>query len=92
MTSKSTELAERRQHLVKRAAMQRMALAQNLEVWRAPLQLVDHGISLFTHFRRQPILLVGASLLIAALRWKRPRKWLRRGWLIWQVGRRLWSR
>jgi hypothetical protein len=32
---------------------------------------------------------VGAVLLLAALRPRRAGKWLQRGWLAWQLGRRL---
>lgn len=92
MKRKSAQLAERRQQLIARAALQRAHLARELKLWQAPLQLVDHAISILTYVKRQPVLLLGASVLITTLRLKRTRKWLQRGWLVWQLGRRLFAK
>ncbi|HET9112393.1 MAG TPA: YqjK-like family protein [Burkholderiales bacterium] len=92
MSKKTLELTERRNRLIKRATNQRIAIAQYLNVWRAPLELADHGISLFTHVRRQPILLAGISLLSVAFGMKRPRKWLKTSWMIWQTWRKFLAR
>lgn len=88
MSKKTLELTERRTRLVKRAANQRIALGQYLNLWRPPLELADHGISLITHLKRQPLLLAGASVLAVAFGMKRPRKWLKTSWMIWQMWRR----
>ena len=89
MNQKSTRLAERRRQLVAQAAAQRAALAHNMEPWRPRLALVDQGVAVFRYIGRHPGLIVGAALLLAALRPRRVGKWLQRGWLVWQVGRRL---
>jgi hypothetical protein len=85
-------LAERRHHLVAQAAAQRAALAHNLEPWRPRLAVLDQGVAAARYLGRHPGWLVGAALLLVALRPRRAGKWLQRGWLVWQVGRRLHKR
>lgn len=89
MNHELTRLAERRRRLVAQAAGQRAALARELEPWRARLARVDQGVAAFRYVAHRPALIVGAVLLLAALRPRRAGKWLQRGWLAWQVGRRL---
>lgn len=89
MSRKLTQLAERRQQLVAQAAAQRTTLAYTLEPWRARLSLVDRGVAVLCYVRRHPILMVGASLLFAALRPRRVGRWLQHGLIVWQLGRRL---
>ncbi len=88
MNKKLSRLAERREYLVAQAAAQRTALAQNLAPWRAPLALADHGIAAFRYIRHSPVLAVGATFIIAALRPQHAGKWLGRIWVVWQLGRR----
>jgi hypothetical protein len=92
MNKKLTRLAERRNQLVAQAAAQRTALAHDLEPWRARLALADQGIAVIRYVKRHPALLAGAALLIAALRPRRVGTWLQRGWVAWQIGRRLRGR
>ena len=92
MNSKLTQLAKRRQQLVAQAAAQRTTLAYTLEPWRARLSLVDRGVAVLSYVRRHPILMVGASLLLAALRPGRVGRWLQHGLMLWQIGRRLRSK
>lgn len=96
MSRKLARLAERRQQLVALSAAQRTTLAYTLEPWRARLSVVDRGVAVLCYVRRHPILMVGASLLFAALRSRRvgmhPRRvgrWLQHGLIAWQLGRRL---
>lgn len=89
MNKKLIRLAERRSLLVKQSAAQRTALTYHLEPWHARLALVDRGMAVFCYMKRHPALMVGAALLLAALRPQRAGKWLQRGWVIWQIGRRL---
>jgi hypothetical protein len=89
MNQELTRLAERRRRLVAQAAAQRAVLAHELEPWRARLGRVDQGVAVFRYVAHRPALIVGAVLLLAALRPRRAGKWLQRGWLAWQLGRRL---
>ncbi len=89
MSQKLNQLAERRRRLVAEAAAQRIALAHNAEPWRSRLALVDRGVAVFRYIGRHPGLMVGAALLLVALRPRRAGKWLQRSLLVWQIGRRL---
>lgn len=89
MNQELTRLAERRRRLVAQAAAQRTALAHGMEPWRVRLALADQGVAAFRYVGRHPALIVGGALLLAALRPGRVGKWLQRGWLVWQIGRRL---
>jgi hypothetical protein len=85
-------IAQRRSHLQEVAASQRAQLGQCVERLRAPLALVDRGVDAIRFLRRNPLLLGGASALFIALRRYRISKWLQRGWLAWQLVRRLRNR
>lgn len=89
MNGKLSRLAERRSLLIAQAEVQRTALALNMAPWRARLALADRGIAAVRYVRSHPALLVGAALLVAVLRPRRTGAWLQRGWLAWQIGRRL---
>ena len=89
MSKKSARIAEQRSLLVARAAAQRAALAYNMKPWRSRLALADQGVAAVRYVRGHPALLVGAALVLAALRPRRVGAWLQRGWLAWRIGRRL---
>ena len=91
MNRKLTLLIERRNYLVAQAAAQRLALVQDLETWRAPLALVDRGMAVMAYVKQHPALPVAVTLLITALRPQRAGKYLMRGWLLWQLGRKLFK-
>lgn len=89
MSKTSNCLAERRENLVAQAAAQRLALAQTVAPWRAPLALADRGLAALRTARRYPLLLLGAALVFARLRPGRAGKWPRYLWAGWQIGRRI---
>jgi len=89
MKAKSTRLAERREHLIQLAASQRTTLAENIEPWRTRLARVDQGIAAVRAIRRNPTWLLGGFILLATLRPNRAMTWLRRGWVAWQMLRKL---
>ena len=92
MNKKRAHLAERRSQLVAQSAAQRTALADELAPWRGRLALADQGVAALRFIRRHPALMVGVALLLAALlprRFASVGKWLRPGWAIWTIGRRL---
>lgn len=92
MSKKLIRLAERRNQLVTQAAAQRTALAHDLEPWRARLTLADQGIAAIQYVRRHPALWVGAAFLLAVVSPRRVGIWLQRGWVAWQIGRRVRGR
>ena len=85
MNEKLIRLAERRERLVANAAAQRMALAQYIEPWRIPLARADQGLAALRFIKSHPAWIVGGGVLLAALRPGRVGKWLRRGWVTWQI-------
>ncbi|MDD4881737.1 MAG: YqjK-like family protein [Gallionellaceae bacterium] len=92
MNNKLSLLAERREQLVAQAAAQRTALAQSIEPWRTPLTWVDLGLDALRILKRRPVWVVGGVAMLAAMRLNRVGKWLRRGWITWQVVQKLRSR
>ena len=89
MKRKSTILADRRRALVAQAAAQRSLIAQHAAPWRARLAWADRGITAGRALCRHPLWLVGAALLLVAVRPQRAGTWLHRGWLAWMIGRQL---
>ena len=91
MKEKLIRLAERRERLIAQAAAQRTTLAQSIEPWRAPLALADQGLAVLRFVKSQFIWGVGVGVLFAALRPRRPGKWLRCGWVTWKIIHKLLS-
>lgn len=89
MSNTSNRLAERRENLVAQAAAQRLALAQTVAPWRAPLALADRGLEALRTVRRHPVLLLGAALVFGRLQRGRAGIWPRYLWAGWQIGRRI---
>jgi hypothetical protein len=46
-------------------------------------------LAVFQYVRQHPALILGPALLFAVLRPRHTGKWLQRGWMAWQFGRRL---
>lgn len=89
MKARLARLAERRHNLIATAAAQRSALASAAAPWRARLEMVDRGIAAFDYVKRRPGLIAVGALVLLAWRPRRIGRWLERGWLLWQVGRKL---
>ncbi|BBP01938.1 hypothetical protein SFSGTM_26460 [Sulfuriferula nivalis] len=89
MSKKLCLLIERRNHLVARAASQRLALAVSIAPWRTPLARVDRGLMVLRYLKQHPAWLIGGGLVLAAFRPVRIGSWLGRGWLAWKVMRQL---
>ncbi|NTV96402.1 MAG: hypothetical protein HGA75_13470 [Thiobacillus sp.] len=94
MNEKLTQLAEHRARLIAQAAHQRTDLAQIIEPWRGPLAWADLGLDMLRVIKRRPVWVVGgvAVLGVMGLRLNRLGKWLQRGWITWQVVRKLRGR
>jgi YqjK-like protein len=90
MSKKLRNLAARREYLVAEASAQRLMLAENVETWRTPLALADRGLAIVHYIKRHPISAAGAGLgLLTVMQSSRASTWFQRGWLVWQVVRRL---
>jgi hypothetical protein len=89
MNHRLTELAERRARLVAQAETQRATLAQNMQLWRTPLAIADQGLAAVQYVRSHPALLIGAAAFAVAVRPNRASGWLQRGWVAWNVIRKI---
>jgi YqjK-like protein len=89
MINRSEPPAERRARLVAKAAAQRVALAYQMEPWRARLNVADQGVAVARIAGRHPLLLAGAAALLVAWQPRRAVKWLQYGWMGWQLVRQL---
>jgi hypothetical protein len=85
MNKKLARLTERRQHLVNRAAAQRLALARNIAPWHTPLALADRSVTLWHYIKRHPRWIIGGVVMLAALGPGRAGSWLGRGLVAWQL-------
>jgi hypothetical protein len=84
-----TQLISHREMLIAQAAAERHTLAQCLQPWRPRLAIADRGLAILRYASRHPVLLVTITLTIAALRPQRAGAWLKRGWIMWQLSRRI---
>ncbi len=89
MTDKPSHLVEQRENLINLAAAQRTALAQSIEPWRIPLARADQGLAALRVIKRNPAWIVGGIVILTLLRPVRVVKWLRGGWVAWQMLRGL---
>ena len=90
MSEELCTLTVRRQHLVAEATTQRLFLAQNIEIWRAPLAKVDRGLAAVCYMKNHPIWIASTGLgLLTVVGSNRAGNWLQRGFVMWQVVRKL---
>lgn len=91
MNEKLDALAQRRQKLIRKAASQRIVLAQNITALRQPIAIADRGYQIIRYFRQYPILMVGISaastVLIRRLHMSRFTALLQTGWSVFQLVR-----
>ena len=93
MNKKLKILAQRRERLVLKAALQRGQLAQAVDAWRAPLALADQGLAAISFIKQHPILLVGSTaVLVRLVRKSFIGRWFGRGMMAWQLVRKVQSR
>lgn len=85
MSGQLSGCIERRERLVALAALQRSALAREMEPLRPPLRLADQGLAALRYIRTHPGWVVGGVILLATMRLGRGGIWLRRGLMTWQV-------
>lgn len=91
MNEKLIALAERRQRLIHKIAVQRGALAQSMQPLRQPLVVAGHGIEVIRYFRKYPVLMAGVSaltgVLIRKLHIARINALIQTGWSVFQLVR-----
>jgi hypothetical protein len=78
------EIRARRKLLLTRSAVQRDALALQVERWRAPLGLADRGFRVAQYLGRHPGVLVLLVAVLVALSPKRAIRWAGPALAIWR--------
>ncbi|PIQ31206.1 MAG: hypothetical protein COS35_10860 [Zetaproteobacteria bacterium CG02_land_8_20_14_3_00_50_9] len=78
-------IAMQREAIVAQAASQRGTLAHMIEPWRMPLSLADQGVTALRYLQRHPAGIVGAAVLLVAIRPGHMASWIGRGWVSWQL-------
>jgi hypothetical protein len=90
MNNKLLELAKRRERLIQEAADQRVKLTQAVDVWREPMALVDKGFAALSFIKKHPVWMAsGSAILLRVLQPAKVGKWVSRGWIAWQLMRKL---
>lgn len=92
MNSRLIELAERREQLVARIALQRIELSGHLAPWKGVCAVADKGMDAVRFVRRHPAWMAGAAAFVLALRPRKALAWMRRGWTAWKLIRNLRQR
>lgn len=83
------QLQARKDRLLARSAALRGTLAREAAAWERPLGVADGVLVLARWAHAQRWWLIGAGALLLATRPKRAVRWLRRGWWVWRLSRRL---
>ncbi len=84
------KLAEKRQRLITQIASQRVLLAQNADSLRKPLAIANKGLTVLHFIKHHPILAVGVgAALLSIAKLTGIAKWLRRGFLAWQLTKKI---
>jgi len=83
MTAAARRLTERRGRLLAQSAAQRRRLRLEIDPWRKPIEMIDHGLHLVHLVRTHPVWFAGAGTLLLLLRPRGAAGWLRHGWLGW---------
>lgn len=87
MTSHLHSIQQRRDLLVARADLQRLALLVQFSSLRKPLRLIDRGIALARRAREHPVLAAAAFVTLAFAFRRRLGRVLRYGLTAWRVYR-----
>ncbi len=86
MNDRLVKLAKRRQRLVAKAQVQRVALAEAFNAWRKPISMLDYGLNIWHYLKQHPMLVAsGSTALFSMLKPNALTKWLQRGLLAWQL-------
>lgn len=92
MSSRLIELAERRERLVAKIALQRTELSGHMAPWKGACAVVDQGVSAVRYLRQHPAWVAGALAFVVALRPRKALVWMMRGWKAWKLIRNLRQR
>lgn len=83
------QLQARKDRLLARSTALRSTLAREAAAWESPLAVADRVLVMARWAHAQRWWLIGAGALLLAKRPRRALRWLRRGWWMWRLSRRL---
>lgn len=83
------QLQARKDRLLARSTALRSTLAREAAAWERPLRVADGTLVVARWVHAQRWWLLGAGALLLATRPRRALRWLRRGWWLWRLSRRL---
>ncbi len=92
MSKKLKQIALKREQLQQQIARQRIVMARDIEPLTKPLAVADQALELLRRASAHTGLVVGGLIILATWRNRGPGKWLRRGWLTWEVSQNLLKR
>jgi hypothetical protein len=87
--ARAPDLRARRARLIARSAALRGTLVREAAAWERPLGMADGALLALRWVHAQRHWLIGAAALLLATRPRRALRWLRRGWWLWRLSRRL---
>ena len=87
MSKRLTLIRQRRQLLLTRAAVQRLAVAQRVEAWRTPLAVLGAAVSTGHKLRRHPWVIAFAAALLLRAPHHRLALWATRLVTVWKLYR-----
>ncbi len=86
MNTNLVTLAKKRQHLVEKVQMQRMAVSDQFQAWHKPISILDYAINMLRYIKQHPVFVAsGGSALLSMLKPNALSLWLQRGLLAWQI-------
>jgi len=89
VSKRLTELALKREQLQQQITRQRIILARDIEPLAKPLAVADQALDLLRRASAHTELVLGGLIILATWRNRGPGKWLRRGWLTWEISQNL---
>jgi pterin-4a-carbinolamine dehydratase len=89
MNQRLVELALKRQRLQLRAGAQRLELRQQLTAYAPVVKFADQVRAGIEYVKHHPHWLVGIAVAVVVARPRRAFRWLRRGFVAWQLYRRV---
>jgi len=86
------ELALKREQLQQQIARQRFILGKDIEPLAKPLAIADQALDILHRASAHTDLVIGGLIILSTWRNRGAGKWLRRGWLTWEISQNLLKR
>ena len=84
MSPRLLRITRRKQELIERAAMQRVAVGACIERWQTPSRLVDRALYAAAFLKSRPWVLAPVVAAILIARPRRIARWAGRAFVVWR--------